>query len=283
MVSPHADCMGSIRRRFLDTSKGQIHYAECGKGEAVLFLHQTPRSWDEFREVLPIIGKDFRALAMDTVGFGDSYALESEPSIERYAEGVIDFMDGLSLRKASLVGHHTGGVIAVEVAASHPDRVDRIVLSSTPFVDAEDRRRRETRPPIDHAEIQEDGSHLIRLWEQRRPFYPTHRPDLLNRFIMDALKTEGRTEAGHAAVGRYRMEAKILRVRSPVCIISGTEDPFARVHLSRLAENIRGVRIVEIPGGKVPLPDQMPQSFADAVLAFLRSTGCGESGCRQWG
>jgi pimeloyl-ACP methyl ester carboxylesterase len=45
----------------------------------------------------------------------------------------------MGINRTSIVGHHTGGVIAVEVAATHPERVDKLVLSSTPYVDAEDR------------------------------------------------------------------------------------------------------------------------------------------------
>jgi hypothetical protein len=44
-----------IRRNFADTPRGQIHYAAAGNGRPVVLLHQTPRSWDEYKEVLPII------------------------------------------------------------------------------------------------------------------------------------------------------------------------------------------------------------------------------------
>ena len=133
---------GFIRRGYADVSQGQIHYATAGEGKAVLLLHQTPRSWDEYRDVLPIIGQKYRAIAMDTVGFGDSYRLENTGSIEIYGRGVVQLLDALSIDRASLVGHHTGGVIAAEVAAVHPDRVDKLVLSSTPYIDAEERERR---------------------------------------------------------------------------------------------------------------------------------------------
>ncbi len=39
-----------IKRGFADTPKSQIHYAEAGIGKPVLLLHQTPRSWDEYRD-----------------------------------------------------------------------------------------------------------------------------------------------------------------------------------------------------------------------------------------
>jgi len=115
----------SVKRGFVDTPRGQIHYATAGKGAPVLLLHQTPRSWDEYREVLPIIGERYRAIAMDTIGFGDSYKPKERGTIETYAGGVMDFLDSMSIERVSLVGHHTGGVVAVEVAATYPKRVRR--------------------------------------------------------------------------------------------------------------------------------------------------------------
>ena len=211
-----------VRRGFADTPEGQIHYAEAGRGRPVLLLHQTPRSWDEYRDVLPILGRKYRAVAMDTVGFGDSHRLHDEPSIERYARGVIDFLSALSIPRCSLVGHHTGGVIAVEVAAAYPDRVEKLILSSTPYVDAEDRERRKTRPPIDDVEPKEDGTHLAQLWQRRASFYPEDRPDLLTRFVLDALKVWGCVEEGHLAVNRYRMEDKLPRIKAPTLVVAGT-------------------------------------------------------------
>jgi pimeloyl-ACP methyl ester carboxylesterase len=97
----------TVRKSYADTPEGQIHYAEAGQGKPVLLLHQTPRSWDEYRDVLPILGRKYRVIAMDTIGFGDSYRLKGEATIEVFARGVIRLMDALSLLRASVVGHHS--------------------------------------------------------------------------------------------------------------------------------------------------------------------------------
>ncbi len=259
----------TIRRGFADTPEGQIHYAAAGRGKAVLLLHQTPRSWDEYRDVLPVIGEKYRAIAMDTVGMGDSYELEKEASIEAYAQGVISFLDAMSIDRASIVGHHTGGVIALEVAASYPDRVDKLVLSSAPYVDAKDREMRKTRPPIDEVELKEDGSHLAELWQRRMAFYPKNRPDLLTRFVRDALKVWDRMEEGHQAVNAYKMEDKTPLIKAPTLVIAGTEDPFSFPQIKPLSDSIEGSRTDSIRGGMVPMVDQMPEEFARVVIDFL--------------
>jgi len=260
-----------IRRAFADLSVGQVHYAECGDAAApaVLLLHQSPRSWAEYREVLPLLGRRFRAIAMDTVGFGDSAPPPWAPSIEHWAGVAVELLDALSVGRAHVVGHHTGGVIAVELAANHPHKVGAMVLSSTPYTGEAFRVARARRPPIDAVQEQGDGSHLMQMWRNRQGFYPPDRPELLQAFVLDGLKASGDIEGGHRAVASYRMEDSIGRVTQPVLLIRATQDPFASPHAAELAEHLHDARIVDIEGGMVPLPDQMPEAFAQAVLRFL--------------
>src|SRR5262249_46196128 len=126
-----------IERSFVLISSGLVHVAACGAGRPILLLHQTPRSWDEFRDVLPVLGAKYRAIAMDTVGFGDSEPLPAGlDSIEAWAKSAHEVLAALACSSAVVAGHHTGAAIAVEMAASHPERVEALVLSASPYVDA---------------------------------------------------------------------------------------------------------------------------------------------------
>jgi len=260
----------TVRRGFVDGRHGQLHYAQCGAtGEAVLLLHQTPRSWDEYRDVLPILGAERRAVAMDMVGFGDSVKPEEEQSIEACAASAEDLIEALGIGPVAVVGHHTGGAVAVELAASRPDLVRLLILSSTGLVDEAARARSAGRPPIDQVEVREDGSHLTELWQRRVAFYPRERPDLLHRFCIDAMKVLERVEEGHRAVHRYRMEDRLPLVRVPVLLLVGTDDPFVYPRHQRLADALPGCEVAELQGGMVPMVDQMPAEFAAAVKLFL--------------
>ncbi len=262
-----------IRRAFADLSPGQIHYAECGNRDApaVLLLHQSPRSWTEYRAVLPLIGAHYRAIAMDTVGFGDSDAGDAPASIEQWARVACELLDALQIQSAHVVGHHTGGVVAVELAGAFPDRVRGLVLSSTPYTDEAFRRARAGRPPNDEVAPSNDGTHLAALWQRRQGFYPAGRPELLEAFVRDALKVSGSPEDGHRAVAAYRMEDRIGRVTQPTLIIRATDDSFAAPHAAELLQHLPNARIADIVGGMVPLPDQLPEEFARVVLSFLET------------
>jgi len=259
------------RRAYADLPHGQVHYAECGAPDAppVLLLHQTPRSWAEYREVLPLLGGRYRAIAMDTAGFGESDPPPGAASIEAWAAVAAQLLDALGIPSAHVVGHHTGGVIAIELAARHGQRVLSLVLSSTPYTSAAFRQARAERPPIDAVEESADGAHLKALWGKRQGFYPPGRPGLLQAFVLDALKVRGDVEGGHRAVASYRMEDRIASVGQPTLVIRAGADPFAAPHAKEWMELLPQAKLADIPEGMVPLPDQLPQEFAQAILAFL--------------
>jgi pimeloyl-ACP methyl ester carboxylesterase len=265
-----------IERRFVQTRSGKLHIAACGDGVPVLLLHQTPRSWDEFRDVLPRLGQNYRAIAMDTVGFGDSQPLPpGSDSIEAWAGAAHDLLDALELPQVAVVGHHTGAAIATEMAASRPERVKALVLSASPYVDAAKRASAVGKKMIDHADRHVDGRHLLELWTMRRPFYPEDDIHLLERFLIDALKAGERAAAGHHVVHRYVMETRLPLVRCPTLVIAPAADPHAFPHARKVADAIHDSRVVEIENGMVPLPDQMPELFAQVVDRFLAQTLAG--------
>lgn len=259
-----------IARRFVELPWGAMHVAECGAGPPVLLLHQTPRSWDEYRAVLPLLAaRGLRAIAPDTPGFGDSAPLAGPASIEGWALALIGLADALGLPHFAVAGHHTGAAIAIELAAAWPGRVASALLSAPPLVDAALRARRAAGPRIDHAEHRADGSHLVELWRRRQPWYPAGDVDLLERYLVDALRAGPRAAEGHEAVARYSMERRLPLLRCPALVVDPLADPHAHPHARALAARIAGCRLVEVEGAMVPLPDQMPARFAALVADFV--------------
>ena len=98
-----------IVRRYIDGPSGQIHLAEAGRGPSVLLLHQTPRSWDEFREVMIALEDCLHLIAMDLPGMGSSDQHPAGPSIENYAAAAAVVIERLQRGPIAVCGHHTGG------------------------------------------------------------------------------------------------------------------------------------------------------------------------------
>lgn len=256
-----------LRRRYVDTPLGQMHLAECGTGPHALFLHQSPRSWTEYIHVLPLAGREVHAIALDTLGFGQS-APTAAASIERFADAVEAVVETLGVNNVSLVGHHTGAVIALEVAARMPSRFDALVLSAMPLVTPERRSRHALRPSVDHVEPRSDGSHLTDLWQRRRGFYKSGQEADLTRYVIDALQVHD-VEDGHRAVNEYDMLARIAAVRTRTLLLCGADDAYSLPDQSALAELLH-CDLQVIAGAGVCLPEQRPVEFTRAVLSFAR-------------
>ena len=256
----------TLRRGYGPSTYGQLHYVECGEGEPVLMLHQTPRSWTEYLDVLPLVGTRYRAIAMDTLGFGASAKPAEVHTVERWADAAGQLVDALGVDRFHLVGHHTGGVIAVELAARQRDRVASLLLSGTPFVDDEKRRTADQRTPVDLVVPEPDGSHLLELWNRRREFYRPGEEAALNRFMIDALTVLDRVEEGHEAVRRSMLDRRLADVTARILAICAEDDRFSLPALERFAALSIETRIV--PGGHVPLPEQQPARFAEIVMEW---------------
>jgi pimeloyl-ACP methyl ester carboxylesterase len=242
-----------------------MNHVERGSGTPVVLLHQTPRSVDEYRDVLPALtDRGYRAIAFDTPGFGESAPVAGEPSIETWAATIGEAITGLGIERFALVGHHTGGVIAVELASREPERILALVLSSTPLTDAAYHAG-----AVDESSV-DVGEDADTLRASRAGFYPRDRPELLDRYVADALRAGPLARLGHHIVGSYEMDVSELTM--PVLLIGADADPYAFGQLERMAAALPYAETSVIAGGMVPLPDGWPEEFARAVADFLGRT-----------
>ncbi|QXW00900.1 MULTISPECIES: alpha/beta fold hydrolase [Rhodococcus] len=267
--------MGSCTRfGYVDSSFGQLHYAQQGSGETILLLHQAPRSSDEFRELIPLLAADFHVVAMDMPGYGNSAPVPGPQTIETYARGAWELLDGLGVERVTVLGHHTGAAVALEMAASRPDRVAAAVLSSCPWADRNYREGHSGPGGIDCVDRAADGSHLTSLWEMRRPYYPEPGTALLDRFIRDALAYRVDPAEGHKACARYVMEERIGSVTAPVLLIGAQRDPFSMPNVAPLRAHLTSAAVVEteiVESGTVALIEEHAPQISSAVRMFLEN------------
>jgi pimeloyl-ACP methyl ester carboxylesterase len=246
---------------------GQVHCLEAGSGPGapLVLLHQTPRSVDEFAEVIPLLAPSRPVLAVDTPGYGSSDPVPGQPTIEGYARAVAAALDGLGVDRFIPVGHHTGAVVAVELAAAQAERVEKVVLSGPVFAD--EAGRAALRPLFKQWHVQADGTHLMEKWGKLTRW--TADPVLLQRLVVDVFRAGETSEQGHLAVAEYRMEDRLPFVRCPALLVRGREDPFCDAGQNRrFHPYFSPCTEVDLPGG-VFLLHESPEAFARAVLDFV--------------
>lgn len=159
-----------MNRAYVTTRAGQLHLYQCGRGDAVLMLHETPRSACSFAPLAAKLGKRFHCIAPDTPGFGMSDPLPPDATMEDLAALMVELLDRLQIDRAHLIGFHTGNKIAAAMAAHHPDRVGDVVLIGMTHSLVVSRRKRNAaimeivKRHFGGFEPTSDGAHLLRTW-----------------------------------------------------------------------------------------------------------------------
>ena len=259
-----------MKRAYVDIPEGQIHYQIEGSGEPLVLLHQASFSSDEFAKLMPILGKHYRVLARDMLGYGMSDVNPPDYEIEDYARADVSFLNALGIRRASFVGVHTGSSIAAELSIAHPEMVDRLVLYALPSFVPDIRQACLKSYTFSPVETESDGSHLIRrFWRAATKMGPTTTPDIWNMNVTAMAMARGGAFHGEQAVFRYNEEERLPLVTSPTLLMSGTKEEFFRQRVDRVRDLIPdcSVRVVEGTSSYAAL--EQPEEFAQAVLGFL--------------
>ncbi|MDM0002765.1 alpha/beta hydrolase [Variovorax sp. J22P240] len=118
----------------------RLHVALTGpeKGRLVILLHGFPEFWYAWRRLLaPLAAGGLRVAAPDQRGYGLS---DKPPAIRDYgldflADDVLALASALGHERFSVVGHDWGGVIAWQLAARNPERIERAVILNAPHPD----------------------------------------------------------------------------------------------------------------------------------------------------
>jgi len=117
-----------MESKFAETAGAKLHYLEAGKGELVLLLHGYAQTSHMWRPLIPLLARTHRIVAPDLRGFGASSKPEQGYDKKTMAEDVHALAVSLGHRRARVVGHDIGLMVAYAYAAQHPAEVERIVL-----------------------------------------------------------------------------------------------------------------------------------------------------------
>jgi len=194
MSIKHSDV--SIQYGYATVALGQIHYAQAGAPDAppLILMHAAGRSSSCYRHMLPMLAKDFRAIAIDLPGFGYSARMAANPTINTLAQTLAELIGALALQRPHIFGLHTGNKIAAALAANFPERVGDVILAGQTHSLILDMKVRNAAlapysdkyfPKYAHSS---DGSHFLKAWNVTQAavegfWWP---PELLNAQVSSA-------------------------------------------------------------------------------------------------
>lgn len=114
--------------RYLELHGERVAYRDAGAGETLLLIHGMAGSSATWRDVIPALAKNFRVIAPDLLGHGESGKPRGDYSLGAFAASLRDLLDELGIARVTIIGQSLGGGIAMQFAYQHRDRCERIVL-----------------------------------------------------------------------------------------------------------------------------------------------------------
>ena len=201
----------------------KIHYETGGNpsGEPIFMVHGNFASWRWYEPTLKRLNQtDYRGIAVDLPGFGDSSNPEREISIENYAKELEGFINTFNLERINLVGHSLGGAVCMKYALSNPDKINKLLLIDPAPADG-------LVTPEEYYPILESYKHNRGLLKQALSgMLASGDPDkMLNKLTDDALLMDQRAFSGNArALEKYNYLQDLHKIKSPVLFIVGEKD-----------------------------------------------------------
>lgn len=121
--------MGSPGQRVVTVLNSSMAFVELGSGPLVLFLHGNPTSSYLWRNVTPgVAAHGYRTIAVDLIGMGASGPSSRGYRLIDHLAYLEAFLDTLDAPHLTVVGHDWGGVLALALARSRPEQIDRVGL-----------------------------------------------------------------------------------------------------------------------------------------------------------
>lgn len=259
-----------MRKGYLDSSKGQVHFLESGQtGQKVILLHESPLSNKVFEKALPEIAKWAQVFAPDTPGYGNSDPLSPQSVMSDYAKVLVEVIEKWAAGDRVIIcGVHTGASLAIEIANQMPSHCKGLFLIGVPVYSPAERDDRIANwcPDI---KVTPAGEHFSWAWKRYQEIWPTAPLLYRNMAAIEMLRVSDRYNWGYQQAFLYDVMKQIKQITCPVTI-AAAEGEFLFTGSKNLASELN-FPFITFSGldGQVPLRD--PVLFSTALSDFADS------------
>jgi pimeloyl-ACP methyl ester carboxylesterase len=271
-------------RKEVQLPAGRIRYREAGAGKPVVFVHGylvDGRLWDG---VVDHLSGSFRCFAPDWPLGAQQLAMNPDADLSPtgLARLIADFIERLELDDVTVVGNDSGGAISQVLAANHPDRLGRLVLTNCDTHENFPPGIFKALPPL--AKLPGGISLLSGPFRipmvGRAAFAPFSRKGIPADLVASWLRAGTRDSAAlrdlkKVTVGlnkRYTLDAaaKLRGTELPLRLLWAPGDKFFPMkYAERLASEVPNAEIIQIPDAKTFVPLDQPHQVAKEIAGFI--------------
>jgi 3-oxoadipate enol-lactonase len=248
----------------------RLHYEHEGQGTDLILIHGLGMSLRDWDAHTPELTRYYRLLRFDVRGFGESEKPTGPYSPQLFARDLAGLARSCQVTRAHVAGISMGGVIAQRLALDFPDLVRSLILISTSSeVNAKGQAAWEELA----VGVEQRGFSTVASFSERlfaASFAAAHRKMVEDRIKHTAANTPHAWAAAARAVSAFNWTADLAGVQVPTLILQGLEDgltpPGGAVKMNRALPHSR---LLFLPDCGHFVPDEKPEIFTNAVLAFL--------------
>ena len=215
----------------------ELFFRTYGHGSPVLLIHGGLSDSRVWREQIDALSATHTIILADSRGQGRSTRTDDPITYDLMAEDYLQLLDRLGIERAAVVGWSDGGIIGLDLAIHHPERLSRIFIQA--------------------ANASPSG---VKHYDADRAVVPElrHYDD-----VADEIQALWANEPNFS-------DEDLASIRIPTEIVIGDHDEaISRRHTEYLARTIPDAKMLVLPdvGHSAPIED--PEGYARAVLAFL--------------
>ncbi|WP_439880705.1 alpha/beta fold hydrolase [Pontibacter sp. MBLB2868] len=273
-------------------SDGQtIAYIDEGKGsQTIIFIHGLGSYLPAWEKNITELKNNYRTIALDLPGYGKSSKENVQVSMAGYAKAVLELMDKLQIKQATLAGHSMGGQVAITAALQAPERVKKLILAAPAGLETfTDQQKQLFKMTVTPESVQKTTPEQTAA-NYKVNFYnmPSDAQHMVNDRLMmmesDQFDDYSKAVAGSvAAMVDEPVYGKLPQLQMPTLIVFGENDALIpnkyfnpSLTPQAVAEAgeklISNSRVVMLPEAGHFLQYEQPAAFNKAVREFLNTS-----------
>lgn len=253
---------------------------EAGRGEPLVLLHGIATNRTIWDDVLPLLAKRRRAIAVDLPGFGESEPVGDGFDLEEVAAAISDGVRRLGVREPyDVIGQSLGGAVAVVLGAHQAGAIRRIIAGAPAGFTSR------SQPLADLIAIGTDqlvtvrrllGERFVDSAAGRRLFFfggvsdgERLSPERA-RVMLDASRTATRVREAMATIVAANLRPELRALRAPVGLIWGSDDITVPIRVAAEIQKLRPGTPLEVIPRTAHIPHvEAPADYAAAVWRLL--------------
>jgi pimeloyl-ACP methyl ester carboxylesterase len=254
-----------------------VHLVESGKadGPLLLCLHGIGSSSRSFEQLAEDLGPDVRVVRWDAPGYARSADAESAPGIDGYADVAAELVRRLTAGReesaAHVLGVSWGGVIALKLAARHPELVASLTVADSSLGSGTDPAKAEAMRGRAGLLAEQGPEEFARARGPRlvSAEAPAELVERVTRTMAESIRLPGYAHSS-AAMAEADLTGDLARIHAPALVICGDQDQVTGLdEAQRIAGGLRRVASVVVAGAGHLANQERPDAFHAWVRAHL--------------